>query len=151
MRQAQVRGLDNVLFKPLQPLRRLAQLLATADVSLIPQKAAVKDCVLPSKLGNVMASARPVVVAAEATSELGRIVLDADCGRIVKPGDGAQMAEAILSLRADVEARNRLGRNGRSYMERHFTSGVVLKEFVDTLLTLVRDRSNSADTVAGSA
>ena len=50
-------------------LNRLPRLLACADVSVIPQKPGVTDIVLPSKLPNLMASARPVVAMAEPDTE----------------------------------------------------------------------------------
>jgi colanic acid biosynthesis glycosyl transferase WcaI len=143
--QARRRGLDNLLFKPLQPMRRLSRLLASADVSVIPQKVGVTDIVLPSKLGNLMASARPMVVAATADTELGRIVRDdACCGLLVRPGDGAQMAEAILNLRADPGLRERFGSNGRAYMEQNLTSQVVLDRFAQTLRAMVVDHQSGA-------
>ena len=135
-RRAGELGLGNVVFKPLQSVARLGRLLATADVSVIPQKAGVKDIVLPSKLGNLMASARPIVAGAAPDSELGRIFLDADCGVLVEPGNGRQFAEAILALRTDPERCLRQGRNGRAYMEQHLSSRVVLERFTDTLRSL---------------
>jgi colanic acid biosynthesis glycosyl transferase WcaI len=140
IRQAQERGLDNVFFKPLQPQRRLARLLATADVSLIPQKAGVMDIVLPSKLGNLMASARPIVAAAAVDTELGNIVREAGCGLRVEPGNGAQMADAILNLYCDSSLCNRLGNNGRAYMERNLTSHAVLRDFELALRAMANNR-----------
>jgi colanic acid biosynthesis glycosyl transferase WcaI len=147
-RQAHVRGLGNVLFKPLQPIRRLARLLATADVSVIPQKAAVMDLVLPSKLGNLMASARPIVAAARSDTELGRMVRDdAACGLLVRPGDGTALAEAILSLRADPILCEQFGRNGRSYMQRNLTSHVVLDSFAESVRSMVGDHRSGLPAV----
>jgi colanic acid biosynthesis glycosyl transferase WcaI len=148
IRQAKVRGLDNVLFKPLQPMRRLARLLATADVSVIPQKVGVMDILLPSKLGNLMASARPIVAAARPDTELGRIVRDeAACGLLVRPGDGTHLAEAILSLRADPAQCERFGRNARSYMQGNLTSSVVLNGFADNVRAIVSDQRSGLPTM----
>jgi colanic acid biosynthesis glycosyl transferase WcaI len=57
-----------VQFLPLQPLRRLSDLLALADIHLLPQRADAADLVMPSKLGGMLASARPVVTTAAAST-----------------------------------------------------------------------------------
>jgi colanic acid biosynthesis glycosyl transferase WcaI len=137
MRAATEMGLDNVQFHPLQPLDRLSELLATADVSVIPQKAGTRDVVMPSKLGNILGSARAVVVAAPPDSELGRIVGLADCGVLVPPGEGEAMAKTILQLEADGERREQLGRNGRTYMEQHLGHTTILNNFAGKLEALV--------------
>ena len=49
--------LRNVVFCPSQPLEGLSDVLATADVHIIPQAADVSDLVMPSKLTNIMAAA----------------------------------------------------------------------------------------------
>lgn len=141
---ATARGLDNVLFQPLQPLRHLGRVLATADVSVIPQQRGITDIVMPSKLANIMASARPVIAAASADSELGRIVTDAGCGVLVAPGDAAALAAAILELRADAGRCERYGSNGRAYMEQHLSSRAVLEHFARELRALVPHRRSGA-------
>jgi colanic acid biosynthesis glycosyl transferase WcaI len=132
-RRAAEMGLTNLVFRPLQPEHRLSELLATADVSLMPQKTGVTDIVLPSKLGNLLCSARPVVVAAAPGSELGRIVRQAECGFVVAQEDATEMAEAIRKLHGDAELRKSLGSNGYRYMQSHLGHRVVLDGFVRNL------------------
>ncbi len=85
LRRADEMNLQNVVFLPVQPYARLSELLATADVSLIPQKSGINDIVLPSKLSNIMASKRPVIAAANIDSEFGRIVCDSGSGLLISP------------------------------------------------------------------
>lgn len=122
-------GLDNVLFRPLQPADALSELLATADIAVVPQRAGVRDIVLPSKVANLMSAGRPVVVAAEPETDLYRLVRTAECGLTVAPGDGTALAEAIVSLRQSEEDRLRLGRSGRRYVEARLSREAVLGEF----------------------
>ena len=77
---AQERDLSNALFKPLQPTERVSERLATADVAVIPQKPGFKDIAFPSKLANILASARPVIAAAAPDSELAAVVLESGAG-----------------------------------------------------------------------
>lgn len=134
--QAEVRRLDNVQFRPLQTMERLGELLATADVAVIPQKKGVADIVLPSKLANLLASGRPVVAAATEDSELARILLTGECGLVVPQGDPVSMAAAILELRDDPASAERLGRNGYRYMASNLSRGAVLDVFKSELRTM---------------
>ena len=136
MHAAEAMKLGNVQFRPLQPMDRLGELLATANVSAIPQKCGVTDIVLPSKLANILASGRPVVAAAANGTELAHIVRDGDCGRVVPQGNTVLMAEAILELRDDPELCARFGANGRRYMEAHLAKGAILGSFRNELQAL---------------
>ena len=126
-------GLSNVMFQPLQPIERLSELLATADVSVIPQKRAVTDIVLPSKLCNILASARPVVAAAPPTSDLAMILREGDCGILVEPEDATQMADGIRALAMDRARATAFGQNGRRYAEENLLQGAVISGFEDYL------------------
>jgi colanic acid biosynthesis glycosyl transferase WcaI len=136
IREAEARQLSNVCFQPLQPMERLGELLATADVSVIPQKCGVADIVLPSKLANILSSGRPVVATAASGTELAHIVRDGDCGRVVPQGSSVLMSEVILELRDDPELCARLGANGRRYMETHLAKAGVLARFRTELQAL---------------
>jgi len=130
--------LTNLVFLPVQPYERLGELLATADVSVIPQKKGVNDIVLPSKLGNIMASGRPLIVTVPANSELGQIVLESESGLLVEPGDPRQMADAIMRLyRLPGECDN-MARNGRRYMEKQLGRQVILEEFANQLELMLK-------------
>lgn len=56
--EAEARGLQNMSFLPLQPLEQLNQVLGSADIHLVIQKAHTADLVMPSKLTNILAAAR---------------------------------------------------------------------------------------------
>ena len=138
VQQAAARGLARMMFQPLQPFERLAELLATADVSVIPQKEGVRDIVLPSKLGNILASGRPVVVAAHGDSDLAHMMRSSAAGCCVEPGDSAAMAEALLALRGSPAERERLARNGLELMRSTLSEKAVLGQFAGFLEELAR-------------
>ena len=108
--QEQAAGLSNVQFHDLQPAARLGELLALADVHLLPQIAGAADLVLPSKLANMLWSARPVVATAVAGTGLYDEVQG--CGLATAPGDAAAFAEAIARLLDDPEEAAALGAVG---------------------------------------
>lgn len=133
-RKAAELGVHNVTFLPVQPYHRLGELLATADVSVIPQKSGVNDIVLPSKLNNIMASQRPVVVAAPVDSEFGRIVMESKGGLVVRPEDPAQLAQAILHLYHNSDLRTQMAISGRQYMESCLAHQAILGAFRHRLI-----------------
>ena len=129
MQRTREMGLDNIQFHSLQPMERLSELLATADVAVVPQKRGVKDIVLPSKLGNLLASGRPVIAGADADTEFGRIVAESGCGILVEPGNAGQIAAAIADLSVERNECLRMGKEGRRYMESNFGSRSILDGF----------------------
>jgi colanic acid biosynthesis glycosyl transferase WcaI len=90
------RGLANVRFIGLQPYGRLNELLATADIHVLPQRAEVADLVMPSKLTAMLASGRPVIVMADAATQLAAEI--AGAGLRVPAGDADALAAGLVQL-----------------------------------------------------
>ncbi len=68
---SQQRGLNNVVFAPLQSYEDLPALLASADCHLVIQKRGAADAVLPSKLTNILAVGGNALITAEPETSLG--------------------------------------------------------------------------------
>ncbi|WP_369062139.1 WcaI family glycosyltransferase [Caulobacter sp. 73W] len=119
-------GLGNVRFLPLQPLERLSELLATADIHLLPQRPEAADLVLPSKLTGMLASGRPVVAMAPNGSGLAQEV--EGCGIVVQPTAPA-MAEAVFALSNNPTLRKELGTQGRRRAEERWRKSAIIDGF----------------------
>lgn len=132
---ARCEGLYNVRFLDLQPAARLPDLLATADIHLLPQRADAADLVMPSKLTGMLASGRPVVATAHAGTDLATVV--ENCGLVVPPEDPVAMANAINTLATDQHLRETLGAAGYRYAHEHLDSEVVLGKFESDLNELL--------------
>jgi colanic acid biosynthesis glycosyl transferase WcaI len=104
-------GLGNVHFLDLQPLERLSELLSTADIHLLPQRAQVSDLVLPSKLAGILASGRPII--AMANPGTGIALETTDAGLLIPPGDSQALVAAVIALAEDKNLRARLGAAAR--------------------------------------
>lgn len=129
MQQARERSLENVQFRPLQAMSDLSELLATSDVSVVPQRRAVSDIVLPSKINNLLGSGRPIVVAADPGTDLHRVITDADCGLVVRPSDASALARALVTLCDSPETRATMSSNGRRLVETTLSQDVILGRF----------------------
>ena len=136
--ERQAADLANVTFVDLQPLDRLGDLLAFADIHMLPQRAEAADLVMPSKLGGMLASGRPVVAAAAPGTQLARAL--AGCGRVVPPGDAGAFAAAVAALADNPADRAVTGATARAVAERDWDRDVVLERFERELLARVAAR-----------
>jgi glycosyltransferase involved in cell wall biosynthesis len=85
----------------------------------------------PNKLMDYMMAARPVVCAIDAGNDP---VGEAGCGFTVAPEDPAALADAVRRMRAlGAEGRERLGRAGRAFVERHHVYPVLARRFLAAL------------------
>jgi hypothetical protein len=76
---------------------------------------------LPTVITEAMACRLPVI--STTVTGIPEMVLHAETGLLVEPGDEASLAEAIARLGADPEARVRMGEAGRAHADRLFTFG----------------------------
>jgi colanic acid biosynthesis glycosyl transferase WcaI len=113
--EAQAEGLANLRFIDLQPVEQLNALLNMADLHLLPQLRGAADLVMPSKLGGMLASGRPVIAGAEDGTEIAAVVCERGC--IVEPENAAAFAQAMRTLAADAARRAVLGAAARRYAE----------------------------------
>lgn len=132
--QQEYTDLTNVMWLPLQPVEALNELLNLADIHLLPQRKDVADLVMPSKLLGMLASGRPVLTTACADSQIGGIV--SQCGVLARSDATDAFLEALASLMADADQRQRLGTIGRQIAENHFSKEAVLKNFEHELKRL---------------
>jgi colanic acid biosynthesis glycosyl transferase WcaI len=135
------RMLGNVLFIPFQPRERLAEVLASADISIVSLKQGIGSASLPSKVFSIMASKRPMLVCVEQASETWQLVKKADAGLWVLPGDPAMLIEAIQMLKQDESLRERLGQNGRNWVENNHSPQQAAQQFEKYLLASIKMRA----------
>lgn len=133
--QAAAAKLPNMRFIDLVPAAELGALLTMADVHLLPQLRNAADLVLPSKLGGMLASGRPVVAAADAGSEIAMIVQH--CGLRVEPESAAGFVQAITTLCDDDTRRLDLGATARVLAESTLGTVAVLNRLDAELQALV--------------
>jgi colanic acid biosynthesis glycosyl transferase WcaI len=130
--KAQSTALKNVHWLPLQPAERLNDLLNLADVHLLPQRVRAADLVMPSKLGGMLASGRPVIATVNPGTEIAEALTIA--GIVTPPGDVDALVRALVRLEADTVGRRNMGMSARLQAERMFSASAILEEFERELL-----------------
>jgi colanic acid biosynthesis glycosyl transferase WcaI len=113
--------LDNVRFFPFKPREEVPQVYAAADVSLVCLKPEIVVESVPSKTYTIMASQRPIIAAVDASSEVGRLLDQVQCGWATPPGDANALAQAILRLYRDKDQQDIMGENGRRYVVENYS------------------------------
>ena len=122
--QQQASGLDNIQFHDLQPAERMADFLSLADLHLLPQIVGAADLVLPSKLTNMLASARPVIATATAGTGLYSEVEGA--GFNTPPGDEAALSAAIERVLDDPPLARELGLAARRRAQERWSQEAII-------------------------
>ncbi|MFB0534685.1 MAG: glycosyltransferase family 4 protein [Anaerolineae bacterium] len=125
--------LDNVQFIPYQPREDVPFVLAAADISLVLLRSGIASHSVPSKAFSIMASSRPIVAAVDRPSEIADIIGEARCGLLVEPENPEQLAKAISDLYYSESLRDELARNGRHYVERHYSRSVASNKYAQLL------------------
>ena len=96
MELVQKKGLNNVLFAPLQPYEELPSLLASADCHLVIQRRGAADAVLPSKLTNILAVGGNSVITADPDTSLGLLCAEqSGIAALVEPESVSALIEGI--------------------------------------------------------
>lgn len=122
-------GMANVRFVDLQPKARLPELLAAADVHLVPLKAGLARSSVPSKTYSILAAGRPVVASVDRGTEVARTIETSGAGLAVPPDDPESFAKAVRRMVCDAEERRAMGRAGRAFVERWLTPAAVAEAY----------------------
>ena len=128
-----------VRFLGLAPAERLREFIAAADIHCVPQLRVAAGLVMPSKLMNLLALARPVVVTADPGTDLAVAVTDGNCGLVVPPEDPSALAAAIRTLVEKPTDRVEMGLRGRDYALRTFDVNSILGSFSSRIRRLASD------------
>jgi colanic acid biosynthesis glycosyl transferase WcaI len=128
-----------VKFYPLVEFSALSDLLCSADVHFLFQKADVVDTIMPSKLLGMMASARPSLITGNKQSEVATI-LNASGGGFFFALDDInpdKVYQTIINLKNSKVLAIEMGEKARNYILDNFSEEsvleTVLKDINDTI------------------
>ena len=128
-------GLENrVIFLGCHPSESMPNIIADADVCLATlNKDPIFSLTVPAKIQSYMACAKPIISAID--GEVARMIQEAQCGISVDSENAEALAQAVFALKNNsIDERLQMGKNGRSYYEKHFQSDVVIDKLEHILL-----------------
>ena len=108
---------SNLVVVDYQPPERVPEVLASADVHVVPLRAGLGASSVPSKTYSALAAGRPVIASIDGDTEVARVVLGAGAGLAVPPDDAGALIGAVEALADDPEGRARMGAAGRRWAE----------------------------------
>ncbi len=129
-------NLPNVSLIERVPEENLEQLLSAADVWIIPYRKDVAGVSIPSRLYNLFAVGRPVIVISEPHAEAALTVAENDIGWVIMPGRPDELAKAlsVASLSLDSSMAERA-----VAIAKNFSRDRALSSYVSLIQGLLRD------------
>jgi len=111
--EASAQSSPNVRFLPFFPVEQVPHVMMAGDVHIVTVRRGLEGVVVPSKLYSILASGRPVLAIAPATTDATRIVTETGCGSSADPDDPAAVAAALVQLRKDPARLAQMGARAR--------------------------------------
>ena len=124
------RGIPNIRFNGYQPKERVPEVLATADIHVVPLRKGLGAVSVPSKTYSILAAGRPVVAAIDEGTEVPRILAASGAGVTVPPDDIETFVGALRDLIGDSSRREILGRNARDWVVSHVSPDAVAEAYL---------------------
>jgi colanic acid biosynthesis glycosyl transferase WcaI len=135
-------GLSNVLLLGEQPRQLMPALICASDACIVLlRRSDVFKTVIPTKMLEFMACARPIVLGVEGQAK--QILEEANAGISIEPENSQQLADAIVKLRSTPELRANLGQNGRDYVIKRMSRKRTAEEYISVMRTLISSRPSS--------
>ncbi len=135
------RGLQNLKLLPFQPESDVPMVYAACDVALIPLRHGITENSVPCKTYSIMAAAKPYIAGVDEGSTVWKLTEQVGCGICVEPENGSALAEAVLRLQSNQQARQVMGQNGRKFVTLNFARETITERYRASLENLVKNRS----------
>lgn len=129
-------ALANLRFNGYVEPDRLAELLATGDVHVVPLRTGLGTVSVPSKTYSILAAARPVVASIDAGTAVPVILADSGAGVSVPPDDLDAFVDALERMLDEPTEAAAMGARGREWVEREASPGAVGDAYDDLIRAL---------------
>ena len=130
-------GLENVTFSGRRSRAEVPGILRSSDAVLVHLRDdPLFNTVIPSKIFEAMAVAKPIVLAVK--GESADIVTKAGAGLVAHPESPVDLAEAVRRLRSDPGLARELGANGRAAAESEFCRTAAAMRMLGVLESVAR-------------
>jgi colanic acid biosynthesis glycosyl transferase WcaI len=133
------RDCRNVRFLPFRPASELPYVMAAADLHVVTVKRGLEGVVVPSKVYNILAAGRPLLVIATNRAEVARFAMRDGCGVAADPDEPAAVAEEVRSVLRHPANLVIMGRNARA-LAQTYDRAKQLQTFVATIEDAASER-----------
>ena len=131
----------NVRFAGYQPVERLPEVLASADLHVVPLRAGLGNVSVPSKTYSILAAARPVLAAIDPDTEVPRMLAASGGGWAVPPDDPTAFVGTLRELVDSPAQLAAAGARGRAWIE-HAASPQAVARAYEVLARSLRGPSD---------
>ena len=132
IREKENKQLDNIIFIEKQFRYLIPSFYAASDICLVTLKnTPLFKTVIPSKIFEIMAMAKPIILGVD--GEAREIIEKSKSGLFVEPENHIELKKAILRLYNNPESAQKLGRNGRRFVEKYFDRDKLANDYLEIL------------------
>ena len=119
IKEADDKGLGNILFLPPQPKEKISEVWSICDVALVHLKDnQVFTEVIPSKIFEAMAMGLPILLVAP-KGAASMIIEEENAGLVVPPDNPLALAKAAIQLLTNETLHKKLAKNSRAAAHKH--------------------------------
>lgn len=131
-------GISNLRFANYQPRERVAEVLASGDIHVVPLRTGLGAVSVPSKTYSILAAARPVVAAIDPGTEVTRILSASGAGIAVVPDNETEFIAALSQLIDNPPMAQEMGKKGREWVQSHVSPAAVANSYLSLIDSLRR-------------
>ena len=121
----------------------LEAFLSAADIWLIPYRKNNTGVSVPSRIYNLLAVGRPVIICSEPDAEAAILVREHDLGWVVQPENPASIAEAVALAASAAGKTLEKGRRAAEIAPR-YTRPIALKSYHELMSRLLARQASSS-------
>jgi glycosyltransferase involved in cell wall biosynthesis len=142
--EAEKRQLNNLVFTGMIPKNDVPGILATMDICLVHlKKKALFTRVLPSKIFEIAAMKKPIILGVEGFA--AQLIQNANAGICIEPENVNDFLNAIELLVTQPELRKQYGEHGQQYVLEHYDRQHLAKQYLNVMESMVECKRISID------
>ena len=144
IKQANAKGLQNISFLPPVEKKEMGQVMRAANCCVaILKPIEMYQTTYPNKVFDYMAAGKAIVLVIDGV--IRQVVEEAQCGIFAQPGDPTAIANAIQILYRHPEQCNKMGLNGRVYVERYFNRQETARQLMEVFQKVKKNGRKDSD------
>jgi colanic acid biosynthesis glycosyl transferase WcaI len=134
--QISLRHLDNLMVCDPLPLEDLCDGLNSCNVAVISMAAGMSGISVPSRMYNVLAAGKPLIVICDSNSEIAAVVMEEKIGWVIPPGRPDMFVAALREAKNNPDLLDKMGKRARAAAEAKYTASTVVAIYKNIVAAL---------------